>query len=231
MLTQEIKDKYIERALMHSEADDFVKEIYLEDGKGSAIACLSHDKNNPHKTLSRELSTPEWVFHVVDVIFEGLGIDDYKQWTVDFVKSIPVGINDKEWETNIKAPFIIYILESTLGKFNHEKFPDIKTAIDRSIELWKRKDIGSQDFMKASDEAVEAIREAATEAIESIGKTMWAVWTAESAASGAVPRAVTCAAEAVACSSKPACAGEPEDEYKYSADELLRLMREQCFGQ
>lgn len=112
MLTQEIKEKYVERATMHQKAGDFEKNHYWDGTKGCAVGCLAHDKDNPHETLAKELDTPEWVFRCTDTIFEGLPLEESKKWPVDFIKALPVGLTNEQWDGQIKAPFLNIISES-----------------------------------------------------------------------------------------------------------------------
>lgn len=57
-----------------------------------------------------ELGMPEWLARVEDVIFSGLPNDEAKQWPTRLLNSISVGQDlDK-----VKAPFIIFVLETNL---------------------------------------------------------------------------------------------------------------------
>jgi hypothetical protein len=216
MLTQEIKDIYVARAMAHQAADDFEKGHYWDGKKGCAVGCLAHDDDKPHETLARELSTPEFIFYLADEIFEGLPLKESKQWPVDFMQAMPVGLSPEQWDKQIKAPFLIYVLDGVLDTFDHDKIPDVKAAIDGSIALWRRDDIGSGAF-NAAAEAVAAAADAAAWGAEAAG----ALRAAEAAA-WAAEAAVEAAADAAGWA-----AGALRDEkYKDFANKLLELMRE-----
>jgi hypothetical protein len=212
MLTQEIKDIYVARAMAHQAADDFEKGHYWDGKKGCAVGCLAHDDDKPHETLARELNTPKFIFHLADKIFEGLPLDQSKQWPVDFMQAMPVGLSPEQWDKQIKAPFLIYVLEGTLDTFDHDKSPDVKAAIDGSIALWRRDDIGSEDF-NAAAKAAEAAAWAAGGA--------WAAWAAWAAGAAGAAEAARWAAEAV-----EAVEAARDEKYKDFSEKLLELMRE-----
>jgi len=173
-----IKAKYLSRVIAHQNTDNLVRGIGWEDGKGCAVGCTL--ENYDHSRYPIELGIPEWLARLEDTLFEGMSLDKSKTWPEKFLAAIPVGITEEQLEKQIKAPFMIAVLESTLVTLDHAKYPDVKAAVEGSIALWKRDDIGSDDW-KAAASATWAAASAAT-------------WAAASAATRAAASAATWAA-------------------------------------
>lgn len=130
-----IKDQYMARVMAHFDADELIKGTYWKDGKGCAVGCTIH--SGDHALYEVELGIPEWLARLEDRIFEGLPNGKAKEWPVKFLAAIHVGADlDK-----IKSPFLIFVLESTLDKFDHAKSPEVKKAIDDVISLHKQENV------------------------------------------------------------------------------------------
>ena len=86
---QEIKDEYIKRLQDHYEADEIVKGVYWEDGKGCAVGCTLH--SDDHKAYEVELGIPEVLARLEDSIFEGLSPKDAKEFPLNFLNAVNVG--------------------------------------------------------------------------------------------------------------------------------------------
>ena len=189
--------KYIERAKTHREADEIVRGLYWKDGKGCCIGCLAHANDDPHEALEKQTGIPEWLSRVADTIFEGL--EDYKQWPERFVAAVPKNKTHDWMEKNVKAPFLVHVLKSTLKNFDHEKYPDVKKAVDDVIKLWRRDDIGSEDWRSAAESASCGAASAAWSAESAEGAARSAesaarsAWSAESAAWSAARSAASAA--------------------------------------
>lgn len=159
------KKEFVKELRAHQKADDFIKGSYWNGSKGCAVGCslesikrtkkieLSESDHAQYPTL---LGIPEWLARVEDTIFEGLPLGRSKSWPVEFAKAIPENVDLEK----LKGPFLILVLERTLTTFDHKKYPYVKSAIDGSIALWKRTDIGSDDFKAAARAEARAAREA-----------------------------------------------------------------------
>lgn len=152
------KTEFVKELERHQKADLFLKGTYSAGEKGCAVGCslksiaiIKGIKLDPsdHKEYETHLGIPEWLARVEDTIFEGLPLERSKSWPVEFATAIKEGSNLEK----IKGPFLIMVLKSTLDTFDHEEHPDVKAAIDGSIELWQRDDIGSEEWHKAAAEA------------------------------------------------------------------------------
>jgi hypothetical protein len=205
---KEIKKKYLARVKAHQKADEIIKGQYWKKGKGCAVGCTIH--NSDHKAYETELGVPEWLARVEDTFFENLPNEKAMLWPAQFLEAINVGADLNK----IKAPFMIYILEQALENFDHEKYPDVVTAIEHVSDLW------TIDPEQTDDEAWSAARSAAWSA-PTAESTAWSA--AESAAWSAARSAAESAAESAAWSAARSTA-RPAAFIKYS-EVLLELMR------
>jgi len=141
MKTQKIKDELIAEAIQHREQDMLIKGEYWDGHKGCSVGCFVKTNDDPHEKLAERSGMPEFMHHLQDTIFEGLPGATRLKWSERFFKAAPVGLSHEQYDIQIKAPFLVFVLQSTLGTFDHEKFPDVKAAVDGSIALWQRDDI------------------------------------------------------------------------------------------
>ena len=191
-----VKEKYVARMDEHIKADELIRGVgFSSEGKGCAVGCTLNDYN--HSKYPYELGVPEWLGRLEDALFEGMSLEKSKTFPLLFLQAINVG-SDLE---NIKAPFLIYILEGVLDKFDHQEFPDVLKTIENVIELYRG---GETDLIKF-DTAAEAAAEAEA-----------AAWAAAAAAKAAA------AAEATSIPTYQTVA----TEYDRYADKLLELIRD-----
>lgn len=142
-----IKAKYLARVDGHTKADNLIRGIGWNGFRGCAVGCTLEDYD--HARYPIELGIPEWLAHVEDRLFEGMTETKAHTWPRDFLNAITPGADLEK----IKGPFLIMVLESTLTTFDHEKYPNVKAAIEGSIALWLREDIGSDEWLSARAEA------------------------------------------------------------------------------
>ncbi|MGR3219215.1 MAG: hypothetical protein ACUZ8H_05275 [Candidatus Anammoxibacter sp.] len=220
--------KYIERAIQHRKADEIVQGLYWEDGKGCCVGCLAHANDDAHEALKKQTGTPIWLSKVADTLHEGMPKSDCKFWPERFITAIPKNKTSEYMDKNVKAPFLIYILEQSLKNFDHEKFPDVKESIEGSIELWKRKDFGSTEWANAARSAARSAENAARSAVWSAARSAaWsAAWSAENAARSA-ENAARSAENAARSAENAAWSAENAARsaaYKDYADKLVEIM-------
>jgi hypothetical protein len=70
-------------------ADNLVRGIGWENGKGCAVGCTLEDYK--HSRYETELGIPEWLAGVEDTLFEGMSVEKSKTWPEMFLSSIKVG--------------------------------------------------------------------------------------------------------------------------------------------
>jgi hypothetical protein len=203
---QKIKDKYLKRVRDHRLADELVQGITWEDGKGCAVGCTLENYN--HKQYEVELGIPEWLARVEDTIFEGLVKDEAMKWPERFLAAIKPGAD----LSKVEAPFVIFILESNLANFDHDKYPDVKAAIDECIRLYKIGDL-------APSASWSAARSAAWSAARSAARS--AAWSAARSASWSAARSAAWSAAGSAAWSAA---------YTKFADKLIELIEGKAGG-
>lgn len=203
-----------------------MKGCYWENGKGCAVGCTIH--SGDHSTYEDELGIPTWLAYLEDAVFEGLPNEYAMTWPEKFLEAIPVGVDLEK----VKAPFLIFVLESTLDQFDHDKFPDVKSSFDTVIRLYREGETNKNKFEVAAEAAAAAAR-ATWEAAEAV----WATWAAEArraawaAAAAAEAAEATWAAAAAARAADATWAalaawGARGDHFRKLADKLLELLKD-----
>ena len=86
---QEVKDFYVSRVQAHYDADEIIKGVYWENGRGCAVGCVLHSSN--HAAYETELGIPRVIARLEDGIFEGLPNDRAKEFPLEFLNAVPVG--------------------------------------------------------------------------------------------------------------------------------------------
>ena len=103
---QELKDQRIAQVRAHREADQLVKGIYWEKGKGCAVGCTVH--GNDHRAYEIELGIPAELAFLEDRIFEGLPNGQAMLWPERFLQAIPVGVDLRL--SHISKRFVLALL-------------------------------------------------------------------------------------------------------------------------
>lgn len=244
------KEEFVAELKKHQEADNFIKGTYGEkiDGqfKACAVGCSLESiarikkiemDTSDHSKYPELLGIPEWLGRVEDTIFESLSESRSKSWPVEFSEAIPENV-DLE---SVKAPFLICVLERALTTFDHTKFTDVKSSVDRVIHLYKTGG-GLEDFRAAGSTAFDAARAAVFAAAESesaAAAARSAAYAARSAANSVRYAAFAAAADAgnsfryaAFAGARSAAAGAAATAraaaaatYEYFADQLLEMLR------
>ena len=102
-----IKEKYLGRVRAHAVADEIIKGVYWEGGKGCAVGCSVHSSD--HRLYETEMGIPRILARLEDRIFEGLPNELAKSWPERFLEAISVGKDlSKVWKH-----FAIFLLTDT----------------------------------------------------------------------------------------------------------------------
>ena len=222
-----LKEFYVNRMLEHAEADEIIQGTSWENGKGCFIGC-SFNKYQ-HNLFESEIGAPLWLAKLADRIFEGLSKSDAQWFAREFYSKMPVGKDlDK-----IKNPFLIFVVESTLDKFDHNQYPKVKKAIDGVLKEL-RKDVLDLDKLReamaaaavyAADAAAAAVYDADAAAVYAAAGAgaAAAVYDAD-AATAAVYAADAAAAAVYDATAAVYAAGARHNMYKKFADKLFELM-------
>ena len=223
---EEVKEKYLNRVKAHASADEFIQGTYWENGKGCAVGCTVHSDN--HNAYEDELGIPAWLAKVEDRIFEGLPLDKAKKWPGEFLSSIKVGADLNK----IEVPFLIFVVESTLDKFDHDKFPKVKSSIDGVLKVL-REDPENKDALDAAAYAADAAADAAAGAAaayaaHAAARTAYAAhaYAAAADAAAAAYAAARAAADADVAYAADAAAAAAYEKFAAKLIELFKGMEE-----
>jgi hypothetical protein len=151
-----VKTKYLNRVIAHRKADEIVKGMYWENGKGCAVGCTVHSSR--HDSYETELGIPSWLAQLEDTLFEHVSNKYGKTFPERFLNAIPVGVDLAQ----VKSKFLIFVLKSVLTKFDHEKFPKSASSIKAVIKLYKDGETDLQIFKEACQNAYAAYAAAYT---------------------------------------------------------------------
>jgi hypothetical protein len=146
------KRKFISRARKHQLADEIIKGIYWENGKGCAVGCLVHGSS--HEKLAEELGIPIQMAYLIDCLFEGIPLDKAKAFPLRFVKSIPVG---KDLGPVMDRFFLALLSDPEQG-FMLSASESVRPAIQTVIDLYTRQvadDYPSREEWRAADSAAD----------------------------------------------------------------------------
>ena len=133
---QSVKTKYVKRVKAHKEADEIIKGIYWEDGKGCAVGCTI--EGSEHERYETELGIPKEVAYLEDSIFENLPNDKAKEFPLKFLQAIGVGKD----LSKITAQIVIWQFEDPVhGLKNIKEVQDDKEVngwCEEVVALYKR---------------------------------------------------------------------------------------------
>jgi hypothetical protein len=86
---QEIKNLYLARVRAHRKADQIIKGVYWNKGKGCAVGCTIHSRD--HRAYETELGIPTILARLEDGIFEWLPDEQAMKWPEQFLSAIKPG--------------------------------------------------------------------------------------------------------------------------------------------
>ena len=117
-----IKETYLKRLELHYKADEIVKGIYWEKGKGCAVGCTVEKNGNedPHLAMEKELGIPKELAYLEDALFEELPNGESKEFPVTFLNAIPVGAD----LSLITAKFVVWQFEDK--KYGLKNIKEVK---------------------------------------------------------------------------------------------------------
>lgn len=127
-----IKAKYVKRVREHMKADEIIKGIYWEDGKGCAVGCTI--EGDQHSRYETELGIPEIIARLEDRIFEGLNNAEAKEFPLKFLKAITPGAD----LSFVTSHFFVWLLTNPENGVARFATGDGKKAIERVVDLYKK---------------------------------------------------------------------------------------------
>lgn len=117
------KEFYVQRVSGHLQADEIIHNRYWVDGKGCGVGCTIHSDN--HKMYESDLGIPEVLAHLEDYLFEGCHIAEAQQFAINFLQTIPVGVD----------------LSGVVWRFLHWLIMDQKEGISQGVAQADEKEL------------------------------------------------------------------------------------------
>jgi len=229
-----IKQKYLDRVAAHRAADELIKGIGWENGKGCAIGCTLEVYD--HARYETELGIPQMLAMLEDTIFEGLPNGESQAWPERFLSAIEPGVD----LSRVGWQFLHWLLtESGIGEFQHELVKDaVSQCAAVLVPLTLGQFIGesaacaARSAESAARSAASAARSAACAARSAACAARIAesaAWSAESAARSAESAACAARSAESAARSAESAAWSAESAarsaaYKHMADKLIELL-------
>jgi hypothetical protein len=223
----EIKEAKIIALNTHKELDNLIQRTYFDSSerKGCAVTCTMFtpeefasgevDTSNIHARYVTELGIPRIIARLEDKIFEGLPVAESKNWPLDFMNAIPVGV-DLE---NVWRKFMIWLLvDNTEGVIKYAKSEDSRKAIENIAAAFERSlvtEVSKSEWLNLRDTAYKSAAAAAAAAAAS------AYASAAAAASAYAYASASAAASAYASAAAAAdadAASAAADAAAYAAD-------------
>lgn len=176
-----IKEKYVSRLSAHQAADEVIKGVYWEGGKGCAVGCTIH--GDDHAAYETELGIPQMLAQLEDCIFEGLPNKDAKNWPLLFLNSIAVGadLSLVGWKFLYWNLTENLVLKDSADARVQEAIIQCRRGIGQCAEALRPLTKGEP----VDDLLVKAAQSAARSAVRSAQSAQSAAWSAESARSAA----------------------------------------------
>ncbi len=170
-----VKEKFVTRMQDHIDADELIRNVGFENGRGCAVGCTLN-RYDPN-AFENELGIPEWIAHIIDFIHDNASNDVWPSFALDFLNAVPVG---KDLDC-LKAKINIFILKLNKKRVESLDYLDEKirhivlSSINKCIEL--------HNSESAAESAWSAARSAAWSAEYRASSTAWsAEYSARSAA-------------------------------------------------
>jgi len=143
----EVKEKYVQRVLQHKKLDEITQGIGFDKttNKGCAIGCTLD--NYDHSRYPIELGIPEGIARLEDYIFEALPVDQAKEFPLQLLEAVPVGVD----LSKVSTQFFLWTLtdetEGLIPKIKDEKVKALWQAwaytilqsltVEFTTEQWK----------------------------------------------------------------------------------------------
>lgn len=181
------KDALIAQLQAHYDADEIIKGVYWQRGKGCAVGCTVH--SGDHSLYESIYGIPESLAHLEDTLFELLPDARAKEWPLQFARAIAPGADLSRVEWQFKH-WLLMTPEVNPG-ITHSLVRDAVETVAELCERAANGDMPCFDEWSAARSAALSAAESAESAAESAAWS--AAWSAETAARSAGSAAWTAA--------------------------------------
>jgi hypothetical protein len=238
---ESIKDFYLNRLIAHSEADEIIQGTYWQDGRGCGAGCTVHSRS--HESYESELGIPRILARLEDRIFEGLPNEKAKEFPIQFLEAVPVGVDlEPVWRK-----FMIWLLiDENEGVIRHAKTAKTKKVIKDVAKAFSDKTVSREKWATvrraayaaayATEYAVDADAYAVTATAYAVTATAYTAADAatHAAAADATAYAADAAADATADAATHAAAADAADagidarnrKYVVMSEKLIELLKD-----
>src|SRR5690606_9836881 len=204
-----IKEKYLNRLYLHYKADEIIQGTYWQNGKGCAVGCTVHSRR--HESYESELGVPWILACLEDSIFEGLPNEKAKEFPIQFLEAIPVGVDlEPVWRK-----FMIWLLiDENEGVIRHAKTAETKKVIKDVAKAFSDKTVSREKWAtvrRAAYAAAYATEYAVDADAYAVTATAYAVTATAYTADAAYANAADVAADAAADAATHAAAADAAD--------------------
>ena len=190
-----LKRMMVTEMKLHRKNDQIIKGTYSKMNgifKGCAVGCSIHSLNvrlkknlptNQHSIYESELGLPEWLARLEDFLFESLPDEEAKNFPVDLLTTIPVGVDLDPVQYRFKK----FLLQDNFDCVHSLKDLDVRVklqvteaiklvmkVIEGTIETGKVDEAAARSARSAAESAARSARSAA----ESAGSARWAARSA-----------------------------------------------------
>lgn len=178
-----IKEKYLTRLRLHRAQDEIIQGVYWENGKGCAVGCTIHAST--HQAYEDELGISRIIATLEDRIFEGLPNILAKDFPIDFLEAVPVGVDIGI----VFYQFMRWLLVEVNGVIQYVQdkkiITDVADLFDRHL---KGEKVKKEEWERVADAArtyasVYIPAEYASEATANAANAAYAIYAAADAAS------------------------------------------------
>ena len=224
-----IKTAILKQLKAHAKADEIIKGVYWEGGKGCAVGCTIH--SDDHTEYETRFGIPQMLAKLEDCIFEGLPNRKAKAWPIRFMSAIKPGqdLSLVGWK------FLHWLLtdKKVNPGIDHPLVRDaIKQCADVLVPLTKGETISQSAARSAENAAWSAAnaawgvaRSAASAAAASVARSV--ARSAASTAAASTASAVWSAANAAASAANAAAASVARSAaYVRMSDRLIELIED-----
>lgn len=212
-----IKEKYLNRLYLHYKADEIIQGTYWQNGKGCAVGCTVHSRS--HESYESELGIPRVLAYLEDGIFEGLPNEKAKEFPIQFLEAIPVGVDlEPVWRK-----FMIWLLiDENEGVIRHAKTAKTKKVIKDVAKAFYYKTV-SREKRATVRWAVYAAAYATEYAVDA---GAYAVTATAYAANVAAEAAADAATHAAAADAADAGIDARNRKYVVMSEKLIELFKD-----
>jgi hypothetical protein len=197
------------RVRQHRLADQLVKGLYWEEGKGCAVGCTIH--GDDHEEYEKQLGIPEHLAHLEDKFFEGMENEKSMMWPERFLAAIEPGAD----LSLVWPKFARWLLSEFLPEMHVNVDED---CIELVCRLLDRRISGDMPNNLEWQQAEKAARDATRRSVHT--SVAWAVVRAEYA-----PMSAWTAVQEASWSSGICYGQERAEVFAIMADKLIELLR------